>query len=217
MMTRVLNRLSALALAPALALTLTLALTGTPVLANQPDRALELVRDTADRMLVELREHRSELESDPSLIYDLVSEIVLPHFDFESIARWVMGRYWRQASAEQRQRFTEEFRTLLVRTYARALLEYSGETLNYAPMQAAPDADDVTVRSEVQRTSGPAIPINYRLHHRDAGWKVYDVNVDGVSLVTNYRSSIGSQIGREGLDAVIDQLSERNRGNRVDG
>lgn len=209
MMTRVLNSL--------LAASLALALICMPVLANQPERALELIQDTAERMLVELREHRSELESDPGLIYDLVSEIVLPHFDFETIARWVMGRYWRQATPEQRQQFTEEFRTLLVRTYARALLEYSGETLSYAPLQAATDADDVTVRSAVQRASGPDIPINYRLHYRDDAWKVYDVNVDGVSLVTNYRSSLGSQIGREGLDAVIDQLSERNRGNRADG
>jgi phospholipid transport system substrate-binding protein len=200
-----------------LTLALMLLRAGGPALANEPDRALELVQDTADRMLVELRENRTELERDPGRIYDLVSEIVLPHFDFEAIARWVMGRYWRQATPEQRQRFTEEFRTLLVRTYARALLEYSGETLSYAPLQAAPDADDVTVRSEVLRPSGPVIPINYRLHHRDDAWKVYDVNVDGVSLVTNYRSSIGSQIGREGLDAVIDQLSERNRSGSVDG
>lgn len=200
-----------------LAMALILSLAGTPARANDPDRALELVQDTADRMLVELREHRTELEDDPGRIYDLVSEIVLPHFDFETIARWVMGRYWREATPEQRQRFTEEFRTLLVRTYARALLEYSGEILNYAPLQAAADADDVTVRSEVQRSSGPSIPINYRLHYRDDAWKVYDVNVDGVSLVTNYRSSLGSQINREGLDAVIDQLSERNRGGLADG
>lgn len=200
-----------------LAMALILSLAATPARANDPGRALELVQDTADRMLVELREHRTELENDPGRIYDLVSEIVLPHFDFETIARWVMGRYWREATPEQRQRFTEEFRTLLVRTYARALLEYSGEILNYAPLQAAADADDVTVRSEVQRSSGPSIPINYRLHYRDDAWKVYDVNVDGVSLVTNYRSSLGSQINREGLDAVIDQLSERNRGGLADG
>ncbi len=200
-----------------LAMALILSLAATPARANDPDRALELVQDTAGRMLVELREHRTELEDDPGRIYDLVSEIVLPHFDFETIARWVMGRYWREATPEQRQRFTEEFRTLLVRTYARALLEYSGEILNYAPLQAAADADDVTVRSEVQRSSGPSIPINYRLHYRDDAWKVYDVNVDGVSLVTNYRSSLGSQINREGLDAVIGQLSERNRGGLADG
>ncbi|MDX1606821.1 MAG: ABC transporter substrate-binding protein [Candidatus Competibacterales bacterium] len=178
--------------------------------AAKPEAALEMVRDTAQQMLEALEANKAELEQDTSRLYELVREIVLPHFDFTTIARWVMGRHWRTASAEQRQAFTEAFRTLLVRTYAKALLEYSDQTLVYQPLQAPADTEEVTVRSEIRRSSGPAIPIHYELHYRDGAWKVYDVAIDGVSLVTNYRSSLGSQIDREGIDSVIQRLRERN-------
>lgn len=177
--------------------------------ANTAD-AQALVQNTAEQMIQALKAKRDEMQQNPDRIYDLVRDIVVPHFDFETIARWVLGRHWRSATPEQRRQFTEEFRNLMVRTYAKALLDYSDETLDYMPLQAPADAEEVTVRSEVERTQGPAIPINYELHYRNGAWLVYDVNIDGVSLVTNYRSSIGSQIGREGLEAVIAKLKERN-------
>ncbi len=197
------NSLSSLMLAVLLA--------AAPALADKPEQALSLVQSTAAEMQTVLRANQVALRQNPNQLYDLISEIVLPHFDFPTIARWILGRHWSEATPEQRQRFTEEFRTLLVRTYGNALLEYAEENLTYAPLQAEEDAERVTVRSQLQPASGPAIPINYNLHRRNEVWQIYDVNVDGVSLVANYRSSIGSQIGREGLEAVIDQLSERNR------
>lgn len=176
----------------------------------QPQDALKMVKQTADQMLTALRTHHDELQQHPDRIYDLVQKIVLPHFDFETISRWVLGKYWRRATPQQRQRFTDEFRTLLVRTYAKALLDYSDQKIVYKPLQAAANADDVTVRSEVQRNDGPPVPMNYELHYKSGAWKVYDVNIDGISLVTNYRSSLGSQIEREGLDAIISKLHQRN-------
>ena len=175
-----------------------------------PQEAQELVKETSQRMIETLRNQRQTLEQDPSLIYELVKDIVLPHFDFQTMSRWVLGRYWRQATPEQQQRFVEEFRTLLVNTYAKSLLEYSNEKIQFPPMHAGAESDDVTVPTEIVPTSGPPISINYSMHPTDEGWKVYDVTVDGVSLVTNYRGTFASQIRKQGLDTLIQKLSERN-------
>lgn len=175
-----------------------------------------LVQDTSERMLEALRKNQETLKQHPSQIYDLVHKIVLPHFDFELMSRWVLGKYWRQATPEQRQRFTEEFRNLLVRTYANALLEYSNEKVKVLPMPRMPqDIKDVTVRTEIVPKNGAPIPIDYSMHLRDEAWKVYDVTIDGVSLVTNYRGTFADQIRREGMDAVIRDLSERNQQDKV--
>lgn len=169
----------------------------------------EVVQETSARMIDALRQNRAALRQDSSRIYELVDQIVLPNFDFELMSRWVLGRAWQQATPEQRRRFTEEFRTLLVRTYAKALLEYSNEEVRVPPQPAA-SGNETTVRTEVQPKTGRPIQINYSMRLGDAGWKVYDVTVDGVSLVTNYRSTFNNQIRNNGLDAVIADLQQRN-------
>lgn len=194
-------------------LMLTAAFTATTAWSADPDAALKLARDTSEQMLAALKKNRTELEKNPNKIYDLVHKIALPHFDFRLISQWILGKYWRSASAEQRERFTEEFRTLLVHTYAKALLEYIDAEIEFLPVNAASD-NDVTIRSQINPGGGPAIPINYNMHYKKGAWKVYDVSVDGISLVTNYRGSIGSQIKKEGLDAVIAKISERNQSSR---
>lgn len=180
--------------------------------AAAPAEPLDLVRDTSDRMIGALRENRDELNQYPSRIYDLVDEIVLPHFDFRAMAQWVLGKHWRQASAEQRERFTAEFRNLLVRSYAGVLLEYSNEEVRFPPSPVAgKDADEVTVRSEIVPKSGPAIPIHYSMHKvKDGSWKVYDVIIDGISQVITYRGSFADQIRRDGMDGLISSLAKRN-------
>lgn len=178
-----------------------------------PQDALELVRDTTDRVLATLEENRTELERDTRRLYSLVQEHIVPHLDFRTVGRWVMGRHWREATPEQRETFIEEFRTLLVRTYASGLLEYSGETLHFLPLDADDDAEDIVIRMQLRPTGGgQPIPVNYRMHWRDEAWKVYDVNIEGVSLVTNYRNSLGSQFASQGVEGVIELLRERNRG-----
>ena len=172
--------------------------------------ALQLVQATSDKMIQALSQNREQLQREPGRIYGLVENIVLPHFDFETMSRWVLGKYWRQASEDQQLRFTQEFRTLLVRTYATALLEYSNEEIQFLPLNAPAEADEVAVRTEIKPKSGPSIPINYSLHVRGNSWKVFDVVIEGVSLVANYRGSIGDQVRKEGIDAVIQKLSERN-------
>ena len=171
----------------------------------------EVVQDTSAQMLEALRQNREALRQDSSRIYALVDRIVLPNFDFDLMSRWVLGRSWQQATPEQRRRFAAEFRTLLVRTYAKALLEYSDDLIQVLPQaNPATDSSETTVRTEVQPRTGASIQINYSMHLNNEGWKVYDVTVDGVSLVTNYRSTFASQIRSNGLDTVIADLQQRN-------
>lgn len=176
------------------------------------DSPQDVIKETSQRMIAALNKDRPALQQDASKIYDLVDQILLPHFDFELISRWALGKYWRSASPEQRTRFTDQFRTLLVRAYASALLEYSNEEIRF-PATSAPAANtnDVTVPTQVQPRSGAPIPINYSMHFMNGAWKVYDVTVDGISLVTNYRDTFVSQIRDGGMDAVIQGLEQRNQ------
>jgi phospholipid transport system substrate-binding protein len=170
----------------------------------------EVVQETSARMIDALRKNSATLRQDSSRIYELVDQIVLPNFDFELMSRWVLGRAWQQATPEQRRRFTEEFRTLLVRTYAKALLEYSDEDIRVPPQPSVADGNEATIRTEVRPKTGQSIQINYSMHLNNDAWKVYDVTVDGVSLVTNYRGTFVSQIRNSGIDAVIADLQQRN-------
>lgn len=187
---------------------LTLTAVAAPVAPASPR---DMVIDTSQKMLAALKKDKNLIKQNPQRIYELVSEIVLPHFDFTTMSKWVLGKNWRSLNPDQQQRFTTEFRTLLVRTYAVSLSEYQDQKLNYLPLKAAPSADDVTVRTEVLRGGGPAIPINYSMHLTANGWKVYDVVIDGVSLVINYRTSFATQIRTGGVDKLIEDLVARNQ------
>ncbi len=193
-----------------LVLWLLLALAGTARAAT-PDLASALVKNTTDRMLAALQDRRAELDASPGLIYDLVGEIVLPHFDFERITGSAMGRYWRQANATQRQALIGAFRQMLVRTYAKALLTYSGQEIRILPLRPGRRPEQVTVRTEVSEAGGPKIPIDYDLYLKDDAWKVFDITIDGVSLVANYRSSFAAQVQRNGVDGLIQVLEGRNK------
>lgn len=190
---------------------LLLGLCGSAVAAEGPR---ELVQETASKVLDRLAAQQQEMKQHPDRLYALVDDLVLPHFDFVRMSKWVLGRrYWTQASNEQKRRFVTAFRDLLVRTYATALLEYTGQKLKVMPLRDDPAQGDVVVRTEVAQGSGRPVSINYSLYRKDSGeWKVYDVAVEGVSLLSNYRSSFASQIRREGMDALIQQMESRARG-----
>ena len=174
--------------------------------------ARDVVKSTADNVLERIIKDREELESHPERIYDLINELVIPHFDFQSMSRWVLGTTWKDASEAQRDAFIEQFKTLLVRTYAKALLEYSDEEIKYLDTTESANAKLVTVSTEMRGGGGASvIPINYRLHAPDGGeWKVVDVTVDGISLISTYRGSFRSEINKNGLDSLIVKLTERN-------
>ena len=178
------------------------------------DMASALVRDTSDRMLATLKARHAEIEQRPQLIYQLVGQIVVPHFDFERITQAAVGRYWQQATSQERAELVRQFEQLLVRTYAKALLSYSDQEILYLPLRPGRDSGDVTVATQVQEPGAPPIPINYRLALKDGVWKVYDVIIDNVSLIANYRSSFANQIRRDGIGGLITTLNDRNDGGR---
>lgn len=172
----------------------------------------QLAREVTDKIVVLLKANKNLYTKDHKQLYAMVDEHVLPNFDFRAMSRTVLGRYWRTASEEQRARFTAEFRDLLVRTYATALLKYNDEKIVYLTFRLNPEDRTTTVKSEVRRTDGgPPIAINYSFYRTDAGWKVYDVTIEGASLVTTYQSTYSERVQREGLDALIARLAQDNK------
>jgi len=172
--------------------------------------AEEIVKTTADQVIARLKADREQLKQKPELIYGLVDELIIPHFDFTSMSKWVLGQNWRRASTAQQESFTNQFRTLLVRTYAKALLEYSDNEITYYPVQSDPDSNLVVVKTEVSQTGSSKIPINYSMHVQDGEWKVVDVAINGISLVSTYRGSFANEVRTNGLDALINQLIDKN-------
>jgi len=173
---------------------------------------LTLVKETANKVLEEVTVHKTALELDASGMFTLVSSHILPHFDFEKMTRSAMGKYWRRATDEQKIALTEQFRQLLVKTYAVALMNYSGQEIIYLPLRPSDDENRVTVQTKVsEEKGGPQIPVHYRLIQKDDNWLVYDVVIDGVSLVSNYRSSFAGEIRRTGIDGLVKYLESRSK------
>ncbi len=180
-----------------------------PAIAAHP--AEQLVQDTTEKVLARLKADSESLKADANLIYPMVEDLVLPHFDFHRMSIWVLGKNWRKADQVQQQQFTTEFRTLLVRTYAKALLEYTDQSMRYLPFHAQEGAKKVTVKTEIEQRGGPSIPLHYSMYLNSAAqWKVYDIKVDGVSLVSNYRSSFATEIRNGGIPRLLDKLVEMN-------
>jgi phospholipid transport system substrate-binding protein len=171
----------------------------------------ELIRNASDQVLSLIQSNPGQFHQDPAKLYALVDEVVLPHFDFTTMTDLALGRYKSKVSAEQKQLITKEFRTLLVRTYAKALLEYNNQKIIYLPTEGSLEGGDVTVRTEIEQAGGFPIPLNYRLKQGKQAWKVYDISVDDISLVTNYRSSFSREIRKNGIDGLIKTLHERNQ------
>jgi phospholipid transport system substrate-binding protein len=177
----------------------------------------QLVKTTTERILQLIKENRVEYQRDQQKLYAMVDREVLPHFDFRAMSRQVLAQNWRTATQEQQERFVKEFRDLLVRTYATALLKYNDEEVRYHPLRASPEDKQVLVRTEIiQKGGAQPVPINYSFFRTDAGWKVYDVSVAGVSLVTNYRGAYADRVRTQGLDALINSMAEANRRGQVD-
>lgn len=171
----------------------------------------ELVQSTTDQLLQTIQAEKEAIAKDPDKVFRIVEGIALPHFDFARISRWVLAKNWSKATPDQRRRFQEEFTTLLVRTYATALTEYKGQNVTVQPVSMEPDATRVKVRAEVQQPGAFPIPIDYRMYLKDGEWKVYDVAIDEISLVANYRTTFANEIRNGGLDNLIATLASRNK------
>ena len=169
-----------------------------------------LVEETAERVIAEIADHQAAIESDPDKLLAIVDRILLPHVDSERMTRLVLGRYYRQASPEQLSTFTKEFQRLLVRTYAGPLSELGDQKIDILGSRPAAGDNELLVETEVYGGDLGAVPVAYRLTVVDGKWKSYDVVVDGISLVNNYRGSFAQKIQRDGLDSLIRTLREQN-------
>ena len=167
-----------------------------------------LVRDTSKEVLEIVKKDKDIQAGDRKKILDLVETKILPHFNFTRITRLAVGKHWRTATPEQQQMLVKEFRTLLVRTYSTALTNYKGQA--YEVKAADIKGDDATVKVEIDQPGGQPIMIDYTLEKTPQGWKVYDIVVAGISLVTSYRSTFSNEINSSGIDGLIKTLAEKN-------
>jgi phospholipid transport system substrate-binding protein len=160
-----------------------------------------------------LEGRKLELEEDREELYRLIDRILLPRFDRRYAAQLVLGRYWRSASEEQQQRFIKAFYQALLERYADGVLEFDQDRVMVLPFRGDPEERRTTVRTEVKLDDGTEVPVNYGLVRREEGWKVYDVTVEGISYVRNFRTELNAEIADKGLEAVIRRL-EREAGMR---
>ncbi len=168
-----------------------------------------LARTTTQEVLAILKQDKDAQGISMSKVHQLVETRILPIFDFNRMTQLVIGKHWPRATAKQKQELVTEFRNLMVRTYSNALLAFNNQSIDFKPLSINPGDTDVTVRSEVRQPGGQPITIDYSMYQTAFGWKVYDVVIDGVSLVTNYRSSFSSTIRQSGIDGLIKTLSKQ--------
>ena len=166
----------------------------------------EVVQAAAQGMLKDLDKDRAGYKRDPAKVGQLVDKYLLPHFDTEYSARLVLGKYWRTATPEQRQRFINAFYHSLLGNYGAALADFTSDRLKIYPSTVDPAKPIATVRTEVKRDNGDRVAVNYYMHQTPEGWKAWDVVIDGISYVNSYRTDFGAQIEQQGIDAVIKRL-----------
>ncbi|MDQ3026308.1 MAG: ABC transporter substrate-binding protein [Pseudomonadota bacterium] len=182
-----------------------------PLLAAAQEAPDVLLKRVTDELLAIIKVDKDLQSGNTRKVVELAEQKVLPHFDFSRMTRLAVGRNWAQASDAQKEALTKEFRTLLVRTYSASLSAYRNQTIEVKPAKMNAQDKDVVVRTAVLQQGGPPIPIDYAMEKGDSGWKVYDVVIDGVSLVTTYRGSFNDQIQKGGIDGLVKTLAERNR------
>ena len=170
-----------------------------------------LAKNTTNEVLAILKADKDIQGGNVQKVYDLVEAKVLPHFDFNRMTQLAVGKHWNAATPKQKQSLVKEFRSLLVRTYATSLTAFSNQAIEFKPFSMKPGATEVTVQTEVKQPGGKPIPINYDMHKTAFGWKVFDVSIDGVSLVINYRSSFANTIRQSGIDGLISMLESKSR------
>ena len=179
---------------------------------GQAQEAPDVLVKTVTTEVLELIAKDKEIRSgNRAKLIQVIEAKVLPHFNFNSMTALAMGQSWNKATPEQKKRLTEEFRTLLVRTYASALAAYSDQRFDYRPLRAKPTDTDVTVNVRVMQSVAQPVPIDYSMEKTAAGWKVYDVMVGGVSLVANYRTEFNAMVRESGIEGLIKNLQAKNR------
>lgn len=184
-------------------------LVSTGVVAQEAPDAL--VQRVTEEVLEIVRHDKDIQNGSTNKVIDLVEKKVLPHFNFTHMTRLALGKEWNKASAGQQQQLTQEFKTLLVRTYSNALTSYKNQKVVYKPFKMGATDTDVLVRTEVQQPGNKPVQLDYSLEKMENGWKVYDVVVAGISLVTNYRDQFGQEVRNGGMDGLIASIAAKNK------
>lgn len=171
------------------------------------------VKGVADDVLAIVKKDKDIQNGDQEKIFALAEEKILPNFNFDHVCRLVLGKNFSKASKDQQDAFQREFRTLLIRTYASALSKYRNQTIEYKPMRDISDDKQVNVKTQILQPGGQPIAVDYTLEQMGDVWKVYDITIEGVSLVTNYRGQFSNEIRQGGMDGLIQKLVEKNKSN----
>lgn len=171
----------------------------------------DLVKQTADELLSIIKNDKEIQAGNQKKLFALAEEKIIPNFDFDRVCKMVLGKNWRAASEEQQSSFKKEFRSLLLRTYASALSKYRDQIIEYKPFRAEPDANNVSVKTQIIQQGGQPISVDYSLVKTESSWKVYDIVIENVSLVTNYRSQFSNEIRQNGFYSLIKKLAEKNK------
>lgn len=172
-----------------------------------------LIKNTAQEVLDIVKQDKDIREGDKKKVLELVDAKVLPHFDFERMTRLAVGKAWRTATPEQKKTLVTEFRNLLVRTYTNAFTRYRDQTVEVKPLKMPAGADEVTVKTVINKPSAQSIAVDYEMEKTADGWKAFDLSVEGASLVTTYRGTFSEQIQQAGIDGLIKTLMEKNAAN----
>jgi len=190
-----------------------IAITVVPQVSSAQDAPDAIIRKNTTEILSALKADKDLAAGDQKKIEKLADEKVLPYFNFVRMTQLAVGRNWRDANEAQKKLLMDEFRTLLVRTYSTSLTQFRNQTIEVKPMKMVAGDTEVVVKTLINQPGGQPIPIDYSMENSSGGWKVFDVLIDGVSLVTNYRSSFNTEIQKSGIDGLIKSLSERNAKN----
>ncbi len=174
------------------------------------DDPLDVIRGTTEQIMVRFTEE-PEIAADPGQLRMLVNESIVPNVDFTLLSRLTLGKHWRRASTAQRQRFTDEYRRLLIRTYSNSLTNYNGQAIEHRLLTTTAEGKSATVRTLVQQPGGSPLTVDYSVFNTPAGWKIYDVTIEGISLAITHRSSFGREISSRGMDGFIEHLAARNQ------
>lgn len=192
---------------------LALTLICSAVHANQPQiEAPDVLIKRISQEILDLAKTDKRVQAgDADRIMEVVQTRIIPHVNFQRMTAMAVGRFWREATPDQQAALTKEFRTLLIYTYSGAISQVRNQKLEFKPLRAAPEDDEVEVRSMVLQPRGEPIQLNYRLEKTPAGWKIFDVNILGAWLVETYKGSFSTEIGKGGIDGLIKVLVERNK------
>jgi len=170
-----------------------------------------LVKQTAQEVLTIIKNDKEIQAGNKQKLYAVIEANILPNFDFDRVCRMVLGKSWRSATPEQQATFQKEFQSLLLRTYASALGKYKDQTIEYKPFHLEADAKNANVKTQILQPGGQPVEVDYDLIKSENGWKVYDIVIESVSLVTNYRSQFSNEIRQNGLDSLNKKLEDKNR------